>query len=54
MRLLFEIDTKDYDKNGKSFVRPSDRTMYNGPKDQLMLEREAKILEMLIKEGYFA
>lgn len=30
------------------------RTMYHGPKDQLMLEREAKVLEMLIKEGYFA
>lgn len=25
MRLLFEIDTKDYDPNGKQFVRPSAR-----------------------------
>lgn len=25
MRLLFEIDTKDYDTNGKAFVRPSVR-----------------------------
>ena len=25
MRLLFEIDTKDYDPNGKAFVRPSVR-----------------------------
>ena len=25
MRLLFEIDTKDYDPNGKPFVRPSVR-----------------------------
>lgn len=25
MRLLFEIDTKDYDKNGIAFIRPSSR-----------------------------
>lgn len=27
MRLLFEIDTKDYDKNGKAFIRPSARSI---------------------------
>lgn len=27
MRLLFEIDTKDYDENGKAFVRPSARSI---------------------------
>lgn len=27
MRLLFEMDTKDYDKNGKAFVRPSVRSI---------------------------
>ena len=27
MRLLFEIDKKDYDENGKAFVRPSARTL---------------------------
>ena len=28
MRLLFEIDTKDYDINGKAYVRPSSRCIY--------------------------
>lgn len=27
MRLLFEIDTKDYDPNGKAFIRPSVRSI---------------------------
>lgn len=27
MRLLFEIDTKDYDRTGKAFVRPSARSI---------------------------
>ena len=27
MRLLFEIDTKDYDPNGRAFVRPSSRSI---------------------------
>lgn len=27
MRLLFNIDTKDYDRNGKAFVRPSVRAI---------------------------
>ena len=27
MRLLFEIDTKDYDPNGKAFIRPSSRSI---------------------------
>ena len=27
MRLLFEIDLKDYDKNGKAFIRPSARAI---------------------------
>ena len=27
MRMLFEIDTKDYDINGKAFVRPSARSI---------------------------
>lgn len=27
MRLLFEIDTKDYDINGKAFIRPSVRSI---------------------------
>ena len=25
MRLLFQLDTRDYDPNGKAFVRPSVR-----------------------------
>ena len=25
MKLLFEIDKKNYDKNGKAFIRPSAR-----------------------------
>ena len=27
MRLLFEIDLKNYDKNGKAFIRPSARAI---------------------------
>lgn len=27
MRLLFELDTKDYDRNGKAFIRPSARSI---------------------------
>ena len=27
MRLLFEIDTKDYNPNGKMFIRPSSRAI---------------------------
>ena len=27
MRLLFEIDLKNYDKNGKAFKRPSSRAI---------------------------
>ncbi|MBO5542465.1 MAG: NUDIX domain-containing protein [Acholeplasmatales bacterium] len=27
MRLLFEIDLKDYDKKGKAFIRPSARAI---------------------------
>lgn len=29
------------------------RNLFHGKKDQLMLEREARVLEMLIEEGYF-
>ena len=39
MRILFEIDTKDYDRKGTVFERPS--------------ARETEVLETLIREGYF-
>lgn len=39
MRILFEIDTKDYDRNGTVFERSS--------------ARETKVLETVIREGYF-
>lgn len=29
------------------------RTKYHGPKDPIMLEREARVLETLLSEGYF-
>lgn len=32
----------------------TNRYANHGPKDQLMLEREAKVLERLLQEGYFA
>ena len=40
------------------FVKPevaieTNRKSDHGPKDQIMIEREAKVLELLIKEGYF-
>ena len=40
------------------FVRPEDAIRTNragghGPKDRIMLEREARVLEMLMQEGYF-
>ena len=40
------------------FVAPgaaiqTNRLPDHGPKDQNMLEREAKVLEILIREGYF-
>lgn len=41
------------------FVTPQEaikvnREMEHGPKDQVMLEREARVLEILIDEGYFS
>lgn len=101
MRMLFEIDKKDYVHNGSVFSRPSARAIiikagkiamvhskkYNYYKfsgggieadegftlkfvepqlaidtnrtnvlddfNQVMLEREARVLELLIQEGYF-
>ena len=44
MRLLFDLDRKDYETN---------RRADHGPKDPVMLEREARVLEMLISEGLF-
>lgn len=37
MRLLFEIDTKDYNPNGKVFIRPSSRTLIIKNKKILMV-----------------
>jgi len=35
------------------FAIKTNRSKISGPKDQNMLEREARVLEMLIEEGYF-
>lgn len=51
----------DYESDEKftlEYVSPevaiaTNRSGDHGPKDKLMLEREAKVLEMLIDEGYF-
>ena len=54
-------DLDDYEAEERftlEFVRPDDairtnRASGHGPKDRLMLEREARVLEMLMQEGYF-
>lgn len=51
----------DYEEEERftlEFVSPKlaidvNRSRDHGPKDQIMLEREAKVLEWLMKEGYF-
>ncbi len=50
-------DYEDYEKFTLELIEPSiaikaNRYRNHGPKDQTMLEREAKVLEMLIEEGY--
>ncbi|RIA65010.1 ADP-ribose pyrophosphatase YjhB (NUDIX family) [Anaeroplasma bactoclasticum] len=51
-------DYEDYEKFTLEFVDPivaikANRNKNHGPKDLVELEREAKVLEHLIKEGYF-
>lgn len=51
-------DYEDYEKFTLEFVDPivaikANRNKNHGPKDFVELEREAKVLEQLIKEGYF-
>jgi 8-oxo-dGTP pyrophosphatase MutT (NUDIX family) len=51
-------DYEDYEKFTLEFVDPiaaikANRNENHGPKDLVELEREAKVLEQLIKEGYF-
>lgn len=58
---LVEQKLDDYESDEKftlEFVSPHhainvNRTVDHGPKDQHMIEREAKVLELLLKEGYF-
>lgn len=47
MRLLLELDSEDYDPNGRAFVRPSrtNRERGHGPRDRRMPEREARVAE---------
>ena len=51
-------DYEDYEKFTLELVDPriaidANRNKNHGPKDMVELEREAKVLELLIKEGYF-
>ena len=51
-------DYEDFEKFTLELVDPMiaidiNRNKEHGPKDQNMLEREAKVLELLINEGYF-
>ena len=50
-------DYEDFEKFTLELIEPeiainTNRYSNHGPKDQNMLEREAKVLELLIKEGY--
>ena len=50
-------DYEDFEKFTLELIEPeiainTNRYKDHGPKDQNMLEREAKVLELLIKEGY--
>ncbi len=68
MRILFEMDKKDYVPNGSVFSRPSARAIIIKDGKIAMvyskkynyykfpgggMEREALVLELLIQEGYF-
>ena len=51
-------DYEDYEKFTLELIDPThaietNRNKNHGPKDMVELKREAKVLEMLIKEGYF-
>lgn len=58
---VLEQRLDDYESDEKftlEFINPEEAIFINrnenhGPKDQNMLEREAKVLELLIEEGYF-
>ena len=61
MRLLFEIDKKDYEANETftlKYVEPDaairkNRHVVQSPYNQMMFQREARVLELLIAEGLF-
>ena len=51
-------DYEDFEKFTLELVNPKvainiNRNKEHGPKDLDMIEREAKVLELLIKDGYF-
>ena len=51
-------DYEDYEKFTLELIDPkiaidANRNKDHGPKDKNMIERETKVLELLIKEGYF-
>ena len=58
---LGEQDLDDYESDERftlEYIHPdtairANRSGDHGPKDSLMIEREARVLEMLIAEGYF-
>ena len=58
---VVEQSLDDYESDEKftlEFINPEEAIFINinenhGPKDQNMLKREAKVLELLIEEGYF-
>ena len=60
--VIHSQDLDDYEADEKftlEYVKPDkaifvNRNVRHGPKDQTMLEREAKVLELLKEEGYFS
>lgn len=58
---IYSQDLDDYEADEKftlEYVEPDkavfvNRNVNHGPKDQTMLEREARVLELLKEEGYF-
>ena len=58
---IYSQDLDDYEADEKftlEYVEPDkaifvNRNVHHGPKEQTMLEREARVLELLKEEGYF-
>ncbi|MCR5824235.1 MAG: hypothetical protein K6G60_07390 [Lachnospiraceae bacterium] len=53
MRMLFVMDKKDYADCTHEFVRNSAGSIIIRDGRVAMFEREARVLEMLMEEGFF-